>query len=188
MPIPFHDDESIEELGLAVFLHLELADETLLGCLLFVNALGEPQEFVYNRLELLSDVLWRPDDRLPAARRRLAATLFRAATLSPEFLLAHAGQVPPDVFGGDGQLVLEIPVGRVLVNQDAISPNTEEVSTEIETLTLDGDQCTARILWTPQPPEVPLFPLLAERGLILEPFRRCAAGLREVYGEMLGGA
>lgn len=186
MPIPFHDQESIEEFGLAAFLHLELADETLLGCLLFVNALGEPQEFIYNRLELLSDVLWRPDDRLPAARRRLVTTLFRAATLSPEFLLVRAAQVSPDLFGQDGQVILEIPVGRVEVNQENLQIESAEITTEIDTLNPDGEPCTAQILWTPHPPEVPLFPLLAERGLILEPFNRCAAGLREVYREMLG--
>jgi hypothetical protein len=181
MPIPFHDDESVEELGLAAFLHLEPEGETLRGCLLFLNARGEPQEFVYNRLELLSDVLWRPADRLPAAERRLAATLFRAATLSPQFLLVNAITTPADLFGPGGQVVLEIPVGRVALKETTVRPAATEVLQEIETFDADGAVCTARVLWTPQPPTAPLLSLLAERGLIIEPFDRAAAGLREAY-------
>ncbi len=113
MPIPFHDDETIEELGLAVFLHLETSGETLFGALLFLNARGEPLEFVFNRLELLSDALWRPSDRVPAAQRRLATTLFSAATLSPSFLLVQAGQISRRLFGAEGQIALEIPVARI---------------------------------------------------------------------------
>jgi hypothetical protein len=181
MPIPFHDDESVEELGFAAFLHLEPVGETLRGGLLFLNARGEPQEFVYNPLELLSDVLWRPADRLPAARRRLAATLFRAATLSPLFLFARAAATPTDLFGPGGQVVLEIPVGRVSLQEETARPAPTEVLREMETFDAAGTVCMARVLWTPQPPAAPLLPLLAERGLIIEPFDRAAAGLREAY-------
>lgn len=187
MPIPFHDDQSSEELGLVAFLHLELAGQTLFGCLLFLNARGEPQEFIYNRLELISDVLWRPADRLPAARRRLAATLFRAATLSPEFLLVRAVQIPPDLFEPGGQVVLEIPVGRIALNQETMHPLSTETAAEVETFDVGGEICQTRIFWTPALPATSLFLLLAGRGLIIEPFARCAAGIREVYGESLTG-
>lgn len=181
MPIPFRNNEQIETLGHAAFLHLEFAGDVLRGCLFFINALGEPQEFVYNRLELISDVLWRPADRGVAAQRRLVTTLFSAATLSPQFLLARASQISPGLFGESGHLHLEIPVGRVVMDEEKVLSSPEEVATEMETLLAGGETGTTEIFWTPSLPEVPLFPLLAERGLLLEPFHRCAAALDEVY-------
>src|SRR5260370_23478262 len=93
LPIPFHDAEDIEELGAAAFLHVEQpapGSPERFGALLFINARGEPLEFVYNRIELMSDVLWRPTDRARALLRRLAATLFHEATLVPAVLLCRA--------------------------------------------------------------------------------------------------
>lgn len=181
MPIPFRNEETIEELGTVAFLYMELAGETLLGGLLFLNSRGEPLEFVFNRLELLSEVLWRPSDRLSAGKRRLATTLFQAATLSPGFLLARAEDTAR-VFGRDGQITLAIPLGNI-GPADAISDKTA-----FEVPDAEGEAQRVRIIWTPQAPigaAGKLFSLLVERGLILEPFSRAAAGLREVYGAHL---
>src|SRR5215210_653222 len=115
MPIPFHDAEDVEELGWAAFLHIETpspGSAERQGALLFINARGEPLEFVYNRIELLSSVLWRPADREMAAVRRLALTLFHAATLNPSLLFCSAGVVAPQLFGPAGQIVMHVPVGR----------------------------------------------------------------------------
>lgn len=181
MPIPFRNNEQIETLGHAAFLHLEAVENALRGCLFFINALGEPQEFIYNRIELISDVLWRPGDRAMAAQRRLMTTLFSASKLSPRFLLVRASQIAPALFGENGQLHLEIPVGRVIMDGEKVLSDATEVVAEIATLRADGAADTVEIFWTPAPPVEVLFAHLAERGLLLEPFNRCAAGLDEVY-------
>ena len=177
MPIAFHDDESVNRLGFAAFLHLELDDEAAYGALLFLNARGEPQEFVFNRLELLNASLWRARDRAAGAARRLCASLFPTATLTPQFLLFSPGTVPPTLFGGEGGIQLDIPAG-------AIWRADEDDPEGLETFDGNGEVLRARILWSPGAPSGELLPLLVKRGLLIEPFERAAAGLREVYAEL----
>lgn len=174
MPIAFHDDESVHKLGFAAFLHLELDDEAAYGALLFLNARGEPQEFVFNRLELLNSALWREPDRAPGAARRLCASLFPTATLTPRFLLFSPAQVSPVLFGGEGGIRLDIPAGAVWATAD-------DDPEGVETFDGNGEVLRVRLAWTPAPPADELLPLLIQRGLLAEPFQRAAAGLREVY-------
>jgi len=178
MPIAFHDDESVHRLGFAAYLHLKIADSAACAAVLFLNARGEPQEFVYNRLELLSPELWRGPDRVTGAARRLCASLFSSATLTPQFLLYSPENFPPEVFRDQGGVRLEIPVGAVTVQQNG------EDSVGLSTIGVNGEIFQARIEWLPRAPAGELLPLLAKRGLLLEPFGRLAAGLCEVYPEL----
>jgi hypothetical protein len=192
LPIPFQDTEDIEELGAAAFLHVEQPEAgspERFGALFFINARGEPLEFVYNRIELLSDVLWRPTDRVRSAIRRLAVTLFHEATLTPRLLLCRAEVIDPHLFGPTGQITLTVPVGRIATTAEAVGYAGGETEETIETPDSTGEFLDTHVFWTPAPPEGPaaeLFTRLAQRGLVLEPFDRAAKGLRELYGDPLG--
>jgi hypothetical protein len=192
MPISFHETEDMEALGVAAYLHVEQPTSTSpqrYGALLFLNARGEPLEFVYNRLELLSDVLWRPIDRARSAVRRLAVTLFHEATLTPALLLCRADVVDPHLFGPTGQITLGVPVGRIATTEEAVGYAGGEQQETVETADSNGEIVETHIFWSPGPPvESPaeLFARLARRGLLLEPFERAGKGLRELYGDPLG--
>jgi hypothetical protein len=192
MPIPFHETEDLEALGAAAFLHVEQpspGSPERYGALLFLNARGEPLEFVYNRLELMSDVLWRPMDRARSAVRRLAVTLFHEARLTPALLLCRADAVDPHLFGPTGQLLLEAPVGRVATAAEAVGFASVEDRQTVESADRNGEIQDIHVFWTPAPPagaRADLFARLAERGLLLEPFERAGEGLRTIFGNPLG--
>jgi hypothetical protein len=192
LPIPFHDTEDIEALGAAAFLHVEQpapGSPQRYGALLFINARGEPLEFVYNRIELLSDVLWRPVDRSRSAVRRLAVTLFHEATLTPALLLCRADAIDPHLFGPTGHVALTVPVGRVATAAEAVGYAGSEQQERVETADSSGEILETHVFWTPAPPDgaaAGLFARLAARGLLLEPFERAGKGLRELYGDPLG--
>ncbi len=192
MPIPFHDTEDLEALGAAAFLHVEqpaVGSPERYGALLFLNARGEPLEFVYNRIELMSDVLWRPLDRARSAVRRLAVTLFHEARLGPALLLCRADAVDPHLFGPSGQIALQVAVGRVATAVEAVGFSSGEARQTVETADSAGEIHDAHVFWTPGPPEgaaADLFARLAGRGLLLEPFERAGEGLRLVFGKPLG--
>ena len=175
MPIDFHDAEAVEVLGFAAFLHLEFAGGTAYGALLFINARGEPQEFVFTHLELLSEVLWRGADREAGAARRLCASLLASATLAPRFLLFRAEAVAPSLFGDEGGISLAIPAGGVSVGTE---------NEDFETFDGEGEMMWTRVQWSAAAPVGELFGLLAERGLMWEPFERAARGLREAFGDL----
>ena len=189
MPIPFHDTEDIEELGAAAFLHVEsLASDSdeRFGALLLINARGEPLEFVYNRIELMRNILWRPADREEAAARRLALTLFQAATIVPSFLLCRAHVVGPHLFGEAAQIKLELPVGRIATAPEAVGYTGSESMETVTTADAAGESSETHVFWTPGPPTASaadLWARLVERGLLLEPFERAGHGLREVFGD-----
>ncbi|HET6382331.1 MAG TPA: hypothetical protein VFJ58_02980 [Armatimonadota bacterium] len=194
LPIPFHDNEDIDELGAAAFLHVEAPSQNnaqRYGALLFLNARGEPLEFAYNRVELIGNALWRPADRAVAAVRRLAATLFQAVTLTPTLLLCRADTVPPYLFGPEGQIELQFPVGRVATAAEAVGYSPREAQVSLETADRDGELIQTHVFWTPEAPvdrAADLFTRISRRGLVLEPFERAGKGLREVYGDPLGTA
>ena len=185
--IPFHDNESIEALGVAAFLHVQPAgDDFVAGALLLLNARGEPLEFVFNRLELMRGELWRERDRPHAAARRLCATLFGAAQLAPALLLYRAQEIAPGLFGPDGQLSLEIPVARLGVLHQELAPTAAETAQRVTTLDAGGEVGEVDVLWTPHAPTesaAELFARLAERGLLLEPFDRAARALQAALEE-----
>lgn len=189
MPIPFHDAEDIEELGAAAFLHVESLPsdgDQRFGALLFINARGEPLEFVYNRVELMRNILWRASDREQAAVRRLALTLFQASTMAPSLLLCRAHVVGPHLFADTGQIKLEIPVGRIATATEAVGYTTSESAETVSTADPAGQSTETHVFWTPAPPTgapADLWTRLVDRGLVLEPFDRAGRGLREVFPE-----
>lgn len=177
MPIEFHDAEAVELLGFAAFLHFEIEGDTAYGALLFINARGEPQEFVFNHLELLNPALWCNADREPGAQRRLCAGLFASATLAPRFLLFRDGPISPALWSQDGGIALAIPAAGVR----GARPDEDGA---FETFDGDGEMLWARVEWIAEAPAGALFGLLCERGLVWEPFERAAAGLREAFAEL----
>jgi hypothetical protein len=184
--IPFHDNESIEALGVAAFLHLAPAgDDFVAGALLLLNARGEPLEFVFNQLELMRGELWRERDKPHAAARRLCATLFQSAQLAPALLFYRAQEIAPGLFGSDGQLALEIPVARLGQLHQELVPAAEVVE-RVTTFDGAGEVGTVDVLWTPHAPTesaAELFARLTERGLLLEPFDRAARALQTALAE-----
>ncbi len=184
--IPFHDNESIEELGVAAFLVVSReGDDFVAGALLLLNARGEPLEFVFNRLELLRDDLWRARDKPHAAARRLCATLFQAAQLAPSLLFYRAADIAPGLFGPEGQLLLEIPIARVGALHENLASD-REIAQPIMTFDANGEAGEVDVLWTPQEPleaAAELFEKLAGRGLILEPFERAERALEAALTE-----
>ena len=159
------------------------------GRITLVTHVGEPLEFVYNRIELLSDILWRPIDRARSAVRRLAVTLFHEARHRPALLFCRADVVDPHLFGPTGQVTLEIPVGRIATMSEAVGYAGAEERQTIETADSAGEIQDTHVFWTPGPPAgaaADLFTRLAQRGLLLEPFERAGEGLRVVFGDPLG--
>ena len=135
-------------------------------------------EFTYNRVDLPSAVLWRPEQLEREAAKALAASVFEAARRSPLVLLCLAAEVDAALFSED--LEVQIPVCRVAVGEDAL-PNA--ASSE----RADSDDVTAHLFWRPALPsaESPprrLVTALTSRGLLLEPFERALAGLDEALG------
>ena len=187
MPIAFHDADEIAQLGMAAYLHIAppLPDSALRhGALLVLNARGEPMEFSYNRIELMQPVLWRALDREQAAIRRLALSLFEAATQTPALLLCRADVVGPHIFGQASGLTLHIPVVRLAPLGALVGYAGEEARQTVETVDEHGELLEIALFWTPEAPAGPaavLFERLVQRGLILEPFVRAQEGLREVY-------
>ena len=177
MPIEFHDAQAVELLGFAAFLHIETQGDVAYGALLFINARGEPQEFVFNHLELLNEVLWRGADREAGAGRRLCASLFASTTLSPRFLLFNEQTVAPTLLSEESGISLAIPAGAVA----AVEPSDEA---HFETFNGEGELIETRVDWIGAAPDGELFGLLCERGLVWEPFARAAAGLREAFSEL----
>jgi hypothetical protein len=185
--IPFHDNESIEALGVAAFLHIAPASgDFVAGALLFLNARGEPLEFVFNRLELMRGELWRERDKPHAAARRLCATLFQAAQLAPALLFYRAGEIAPGLFGPNGHLSLEIAAARVGALHQNLSPASDEIAARVTTFDAEGEAGEVDVFWTPEAPTetaAELFAKLTERGLLLEPFERAARALHAALEE-----
>ena len=177
MPIEFHDAQAVELLGFAAFLLIETQGDIAYGALLFINARGEPQEFVFNHLELLNDVLWRGADREAGAGRRLCASLFASTTLAPRFLLFDARAIAPTLLSEQSGISLAIPAGGV-----AAAGDSDE--TRFETFDGEGEMIGTRVDWIGAAPDGELFGLLCERGLVWEPFARAATGLREAFSEL----
>lgn len=181
MPIPFRDSEELESLGSAGFLRfLPLAAEnSVLGALFLVNSRSEPLEFSYNRIELPQRFLWRSQDLRRHAVRRLAASLFEICPRVPGVLLCLAEEVDAELFSEE--LEVSVPVARLAEEAALVGQAAGE---EREVL---AEEQPVQVFWIggrppEEAPERRLVAHLAERGLLLEPFARAAAGLREVYG------
>jgi hypothetical protein len=193
MPIPFRDQDDVDELGLAAFLHLDgdPAQTGLRGALFQINARGEPVEFTYNRVSTPNGFLWRSTDLRRAAAKRLTASLLATCSQVPRLILARAAETPGELFTAD--LHVQTPVGRLAATGGGRDrpPSTAAYSAgeTPETLVLPDPAAQPRHrFWagSPPPEQSPSRRLLRElllRGLLLEPFERAALGLREIFGE-----
>ena len=181
MPIPYRDQDELDDLGVAAFLRIEPTRQPdgFRGALFQINARGEPIEFTYNRIETPATFLWRPGDIRRASVRRLTISLLALSPRVPRLIVCRAAEVPPETFSQD--IAVQIPVCRL-----STALNEGERGEE-ETAETAGDRSPIHLFWYPAPPsedtlERLLIRELALHGLLLEPFERAATGLAELYG------
>jgi hypothetical protein len=177
--VPFKDAAELDAGGTAAFLRIVPDSGVSRGALFQVNARGAPVEFTYNRLDVPSGALWRPEQLERESAKALAVSLFEAARRTPLVLLCLAGEVDAALFSED--LEVQIPVCRVAVaEEDGLldAAVAEQVAV--------SDGLTAHLFWRPALPSVEspprrLVTTLAGRGLLLEPFERALDGLDEAF-------
>ena len=182
MPIPFRDLDNTRELGAAAFLRLvrDPDGSGWFAALFLVNARGEPLEFTFNRADVPSSPLWRAADIQRQMERNLIASLLSLCPRMPRLLLCLASEVSGELFSRE--LQLSLPVCRVASALETAAYLSEETQEDL----LESPN-PLHLFWFPDRPregsqESQLSQELAGRGLLIEPFDRALAGLREVYG------
>ncbi len=181
MPIPFRDLDNLHELGTAAFLKLARNPEGTVwfGALFLVNARGEPLEFTFNRVDVPSSPLWRSADVRRQAERSLAISLLSICPRVPRLLLALAAEVSGELFCREIRLSLPVcRIATILETTPYLAEERRELAEASEPM---------HLFWFPDRPpegsqELRLLKELAVRRLLVEPFDRALAGLREVYG------
>ena len=185
MPIPFHEADGTEALGEAGFLKIDHspAGTHYAGGLLLINALGEPIEFTYSRIDVPYETLWRQSDARRFAARRLAVSLLSLCAKVPIVLLCLDDEVERDLFASEVQLSIPVCI---------VTPAAED-GPPAGISGLDPSETTraAGLFWISAPPAeasraAQLMRELALRSLVLEPFERATRGLREVYTPVAG--
>jgi len=144
------------------------------GAVFVTNAIGEPLEFAFSRVDVRGSVLWRPGDARRSAIEQVVRVLFPALASRPDCLLMLATEVPPRLFLDDIQL--EIPACRVgsgssVHAADEISEHLDDVLNLYWIGPRPGPDDRARVL----------IEALRARDLLTEPFQRATAGLKEAY-------
>ncbi|MHB8090925.1 MAG: hypothetical protein ACYDH8_04890 [Syntrophales bacterium] len=182
MPIPYHDADVLNDLGIAGYLKIQPGQEEsgYLAALFLINARGEPIEFTYNRIETPHTFLWRQDDIRRHALKKLTASLLSLCPKMPRLMFCLAEEIGSELFCQDIQL--SIPVCRIAPAIKAIPYSANEIQDTIEA---EGPM---NIFWHPGKPaadaiELKLLHELIVRGLLTEPFERALVGLQEVYPE-----
>lgn len=177
MRVRYRDQDEIDDLGRAAFLRIgRIADRSgYVGGLLTINARGEPLEFTYNHVETPQSTLWRAHDLRRSAVRQLAASLLETVSLPPEVVLCLALKSMDDLFRLDIDLASPI----------CLVPGIPGVPDAGDDVDLVGEA----LRWLPEEPSPTSGPRrlvteLERRGLLLEPFERAGAGLREVFAEL----
>lgn len=174
-PIPFRSitDDPPGAAGFLRFLP-NVAGDIWLGAMLMIDASGEPIEFTYARMQSPRPTLWRPEELRLSCVRSLCASLFDACPVAPLIILCRSDEVDRRMFSE--HVHVEIPVA--LVSQPHPEDSEPDGASSIEP-TVD---------WVQEPdegsPARQLFDILAARGLLIEPFDRSEAGLREVYPDL----
>ncbi|MDO8669804.1 MAG: hypothetical protein Q7O66_00010, partial [Dehalococcoidia bacterium] len=128
------------------------------GALFVINARGEPVHFLCNQVRVTSRFMWREEDILMGACRRLWQSLFSACPVMPLLILCQASEIPEQLF--------EYELGDASVGCIATGERLE-------------------VIWHPRAPAAgtPAFALwerLSTRGLLYEPFTRAAKGMAEM--------
>jgi hypothetical protein len=179
MRVRYRDQDELDDLGCAAFLRVgRIADRSgYVGGLLTVNARGEPLEFTYNRVETPQSTLWRAHDLRRAAVKQLAVSLLETVSTPPAVVICLALTSMADLF------LYDIELGSPIC---LVPGPPEPEDAEDSAAGLAGGE----LRWLPEEPLHAAVPrrLVAElerRGLLLEPFERTGAGLREVYAELL---
>ncbi|MDZ4165893.1 MAG: hypothetical protein U1C55_12265 [Smithellaceae bacterium] len=182
MPIPYHDADELNDLGIAGYLKIQPVKEEsgYLAALFLINAHGEPIEFTYNRIETPHTFLWRQADIRRHAIRKLTSSLLSLCPKTPRLVLCLAEEVGNELFCRDIQL--SVPVCRIAPAIKALSYSATEIPERIEA------EEPMNLFWYPgRPPddsmELKLLHELSTKGLLTEPFERALVGLREVYSD-----
>ena len=181
MTVPFRDAAELEAGGTAAYLRVtpgRTRSERLAG-LLQVNAKGDPVEFTFSTVQVPSGALWRAGEAERSGLRGLTISLFQASQRSPLLLLCLAREFPPELFRDELEVLL--PICRLAAEGDVAQLDRGEIAEQ-------ASEPTVHLFWRPGPPapESParrLLDSLARRGLLLEPFERIPAGLREALAE-----
>jgi hypothetical protein len=180
MSIPYQsilDEDERSNCG-AFFRMLPVDDQSYVGALLLVDSRGEPLEFTYNKAAVRHKLLWRERDLRRAVTRELLTSLLDNCPRVPSALFFLARKVESEIFTED--LDIERPVARVATDDELIGLTAIE---EAEPL---GGKDGVQVFWVRGRPTEStsahrLAERLAARGLLLEPFDRVLAGLREAY-------
>jgi hypothetical protein len=187
MGIPYQSvlDEDERNVSGAFFRAQAVDRDSYVGGLLVIDARGEPVEFTYNRVSVKHRFLWRERDLRSAVTRELLTALFEACPRVPTALFCLAREVEPTLFLDD--VDVQRPVARVAGEQETIGLARDEVEERV-----DGPT-SVQLFWVRGRPSDAtdahrLVQRLAGRGLLLEPFERVLAGLRETYelGDVTG--
>ena len=181
MAIPFKDLTEKESPGSAGYLKfVTLPNDEWLGALFLMDGRGEPVEFTHARLRAPSSLLWRPDDLRMHCVRSLCGAMFDTCPAVPLFILCLAEEVGPHLFSE--HLRVDVPLGRVARSDIPVTLSPAESA---EHAPSGGEQTDLSVYWT-QAPEADsdargLFDAVSSYAMLLEPFQRAEAGLREVY-------
>ena len=178
MRVRYRDQDEIDDLGNAAFLRIgRIADPSgYVGGLLTINPRGEPLEFTYNRVATPESTLWRARDLRRTAVKQLAISLLETVSQSPAVVLCLALKSMDELF----RLDIELAVPICLVPGVRGTADSDDDAT---------DQIGGALRWLPDDPPPTSTPRrlvdeLERRGLLLEPFERAGAGLREVFADL----
>lgn len=171
-------DEDERNMSGGFFRLFQVDRDAYLAALLLIDARGEPLEFTYNRAEVKHRLLWRERDLRHAVTRELLTSLLETCPREPSALFFLAREVPSELFVED--IDIERPVARVATAEEVMGAAAIEEHERI-----DGSR-EVQLFWvrgrpTDATPAHRLVERLAGRGLLLEPFERVLAGLREAY-------
>jgi hypothetical protein len=180
MGVPYRSvlDEDERNVSGAFFRSFAVDRDTYVGGLLLVDARGEPIEFTYNRVGVKNRFLWRERDLSQATARELLAGLLDTCPRDPTALFFLAKEVSPDLLSDD--VDIQRPVARVAAADETVGLAADEEHERVE------GSGAVQLFWVHGKPSEAtpahrLVQRLAARGLLLEPFERALAGLRETY-------
>jgi hypothetical protein len=171
-------DEDERNVTGAFFRALEIDRETFVGGLLLLDARGEPLEFTYNRVTARNRIFWRDRDLARATTRELLTSLFDACARQPTVVFCLAREVEAAILLDD--LDIRKPLARVAGEGETVGLAEGEVHERLEGVS------SAQLFWVHGRPSDAtdghrLVERLGARGLLVEPFNRVTAGLREAF-------